>query len=89
MLAFYKQVLALRRRLVEMLPHRLKWGPAPEGSLVYERGHLSVAVNFLARPVEIPIQGRLLIGSHPGVRHSGGTLRLPANSGAWVDKLPL
>jgi alpha-glucosidase len=84
MLAFYKQVLALRRRLVETLPHRLKWCPAPEGVLVYERGRLCVAVNFLARPVQIPIHGRLLIGSHPGVRHRAGHLTLPANSGAWL-----
>jgi len=89
MLAFYKQALALRRRLLDTLPHRLKWCSAPEGVLVYERGRLSVAVNFLARPVEIPMRGRLLIGSHPRVRHGAGKLTLPANSGAWLDKLPL
>jgi alpha-glucosidase len=89
MLAFYKQALALRRRLLDTLPHRLKWCTAPEGVLVYERGRLSVALNFLACPVEIPVRGRLLIGSHPRVRHRAGTLRLPANSGAWLDKLPL
>ena len=86
MLAFYKRMLALRRNLVEVLPNRLTWRPAPEGVLVYERGPLSVAVNFLARPVEIPAPGLLLIGSHPRVRHSGGTLRLPANSGAWLGR---
>jgi hypothetical protein len=89
MLAYYKEVLALRGRLLDTLPHRLRWCPAPEGVLVYERGRLTVAVNFLARPVEIPVRGRLLIGSHPRVRQHGEKLTLPANSGAWLDKLPL
>ena len=85
MLAFYKRVLALRRALVGMLPNGLEWRPAPEGILVYERGPLSVAVNFLARQVEVPARGRLLIGSHSLVRHRDGKLTLPANSGAWLD----
>jgi alpha-glucosidase len=85
MLAFYKRVLALRRALVGTLPNGLEWRPSPEGTLVYERGPLSVAVNFLARQVEVPARGRLLIGSHPLVRHRDGKLGLPANSGAWLD----
>jgi alpha-glucosidase len=84
MLVFYQQLLAQRRSLVLMLPHRLKWCPAPEGVLAYERGRLTVAVNFLARSVEIPARGRLLIASHPLVRHQNGKLRLPANSGVWL-----
>jgi len=84
MLTFYKRVLALRRRLAETLPNRLKWCPAPEGVLWYERGRLRVAVNFLARTVEIPAGGRLLITSHPWVRHREGKLTLPPNSGAWL-----
>jgi alpha-glucosidase len=87
MLVFYKRVLALRRRLAVMLPNRLKWCSAPEGVLVYERGQLSVAVNFLARQVEVPARGRLLIGSRPLVRHRDGKLTLPANSGAWLDNV--
>jgi alpha-glucosidase len=84
MLVFYQQLLAQRRSLVLMLPHRLKWCPAPEGVLAYERGRLTVAVNFLARSVEIPGRGRLLIASHPLVRSQNGKLRLPANSGVWL-----
>jgi alpha-glucosidase len=85
MLVFYRRVLALRRGLANMLPNRLEWCPAPEGALVYEHGPLSVAVNFLASQVKIPVRGRLLIGSHPLVRHRDGKLTLPPNSGAWLS----
>jgi alpha-glucosidase len=84
MLVFYQRVLALRRRSVGMLPNRINWRPAPAGVLVYERGPLNVAVNFLARPVEIPALGRLLMVSDPLVGHRRGTLTLPPNSGAWL-----
>jgi len=88
MLVFYRRALALRRQLVQALPHRLKWCPAPEGVLAYDRGRLSVAVNFLPRQVEVAARGHLLIGSQPLVRHTGGKLKLPANSAAWLDTLP-
>jgi alpha-glucosidase len=85
MLFFYQRVLALRRRLVGMLPNHLRWCPAPEGVLVHERGRLTVAVNFLARPVELSLAGRLLIGTQPLVWYRNGRLMLPANSGAWLE----
>jgi alpha-glucosidase len=84
MLVFYKRVLALRRQLVQMLPNGLKWCPSPEGALAYERGRLAVAVNFLARPVDVPARGRLLIASDALVRYHPGKLTLPANSGVWL-----
>ena len=87
MLAFYQRALALRREFAGVLPDRLRWRSAPSGVLAYERGHLSVAVNFLARQVEVPAQGRLLIASHPLARRTKGRLTLPANSGVWLDNL--
>jgi alpha-glucosidase len=87
MLFFYKRVLALRRPLAGTLPRGLRWLPAPEGVLAYNRGRLTAAVNFLARPVELSLRGRLLIGTQPLVRHRNGRLTLPANSGAWLDTL--
>jgi alpha-glucosidase len=89
MLAFYKRVLALRRRVVDTLPNGLEWCSAPNGVLVYERGRLTVAVNFLARQVEIPARGRLLIASDPLTRHRDGNLTLPPDSGAWLSSRPL
>jgi hypothetical protein len=47
---------------------------------------LVVAVNFLARPVVIPLQGRLLVASSPRTRLGAGKLSLAANSGAWLDR---
>jgi alpha-glucosidase len=85
MLFFYQQVLALRRILVGMLPNRIRWCRAPEGVLVYERGRLTVAINFLARAVDLSLNGRLLIGSQPLARYRKGRLTLPANSGAWLE----
>jgi alpha-glucosidase len=87
MLVFYQRVLALRRTLLGMLPNQLRWSPAPKGALVYEHGRLTVAVNFLARPIELSVCGRLLIGTHPLVRFRKGRLTLPGYSGAWLDQL--
>ncbi len=85
MLTFYRRVLALRRPLVRTLPNQLRWCPAPGGVLVYEHGRLTVAVNFLASPMELSIPGRVLIASHALARSRNGRLSLPANSGAWLD----
>src|SRR6202165_1007087 len=87
MLVFYQRALALRRALTGMLPNQFRWRAAPEGVLLYEHGRLTVAVNFLARPMVVPIRGRLLIASHPLARSRNGRLTLPANSGAWLDNL--
>jgi alpha-glucosidase len=85
MLTFYQRLLVLRQRLAGMLPNRITWCSAPEGVLVYERGRLTVAVNFLARPVVLMIAGRLLVGTEPLARYRTGRLTLPANSGAWLE----
>jgi alpha-glucosidase len=87
MLVFYQRVLELRRPLTAMLPNGLTWRPARQGALVYKRGRLTVAVNFLAHPIRLSLRGRLLVGTHPLVRSRGGRLTLPANSGAWLDNL--
>jgi hypothetical protein len=87
MLVFYQRVLALRRPLVRVLPHRMTWRQSRQGMLVYQRGSLTVAVNFLAQPVDLEVRGRLMIGSHPLVRAREGKLRLPPNSAAWLDNL--
>jgi hypothetical protein len=85
MLVFYQRVLALRRLLFRTLPTHMTWSPSRQGVLLYEHGRLTVAVNFLARPVDLEIRGRLVIGSQPLVTALDGRLRLPANSGAWLD----
>jgi alpha-glucosidase len=84
MLTFYRRALALRRALAIALPHEMSWCPAPEGMLVYRRGRLSVAVNFLSRPMEVDIGGHVLMRTNPLVRCKAGRLSLPANSAAWV-----
>lgn len=87
MLVFYRRVLALRRVLFRTLPHRMAWSRSQQGVLQFEHGRLTVALNFLAQPVEIEVSGGLMIASHPLVRLRDGRLRLPANSGAWIDNL--
>ena len=87
MLTFYRGVLELRRRLAGRLPPEMKWRRSHASCLVYERGPLTVACNFTSRTVEIALRGRILVASDPNVRLRAGGLRLPLNSGAWIDPL--
>jgi alpha-glucosidase len=86
MLVFYQRALALRRSVIGTLAGRMRWRAAPAGVLVFEHGRLIVAINFLARPVELPARGRLLISSEPLATVRSGRLTLPANSAAWLDR---
>lgn len=85
MLMFYRRALAVRRRLAPWLSLSISWLPAPDGVLVYKRDRLTVACNFLSRPVSIPAAGRLLLTSEPLASFRDGRLNLPANSAAWLD----
>jgi hypothetical protein len=83
----YQRVLALRRQLFRTLPAQMAWSRSRPGVLVYRHGHLTVAVNFLRRAVNLEIKGRLLIGSRPLVSAREGRVHLPGNSGAWLDNV--
>jgi alpha-glucosidase len=85
MLGFYRRALALRRTLARRLPEVMSWCPAPDGVLVYSRGALTVACNFLNRPVVLEVGGRVLLATEPLTRLRAGRLSLPPNSTAWVD----
>jgi alpha-glucosidase len=88
MLGFYQRALELRRRLARRLPDRIEWCPAPEGVLLYQRGPLVVACNFLSRPVRLEVGGRLLATSSRLARHRRRRLALPPNSAVWLDVFP-
>jgi alpha-glucosidase len=87
MLSFYKRALTVRRSLSPWLPAAIGWGPAPGGVLTYRRERLTVACNFLSRPVRIPACGRLVLASAPLAAVRKGRLTLPANSAAWLDSV--
>jgi alpha-glucosidase len=87
MLAFYKRALALRRRLSQWVDTSIAWRPAPDGVLVYKRGRLTVACNFLQRPVAIPASGTIAVASAELAGLKDGRLTLPASSAVWVDSL--
>ena len=85
MLGFYQRTLELRRRLAGRLSDRIEWCTAPEGVLVYQRGPLVVACNFLSRRVSIEAGGRTVATSNPLARHRRRRLTLPPNSAVWID----
>ncbi len=86
LLAFYKDLVALRRRHTALCEGQFEVLPAQEDVLVYRRGELVVALNLAqeTRPVKWPsTQGRLLFASQPGLGGpdiQGGT-DLPPLSG--------
>lgn len=88
MLGHYRRAVGLRREMAASLPEIVAWQPAPRGVLLYTRGRLAVACNFLDRPATVEIGGRLLIATNRKVRQRSDRLVLPPNSGAWLDLLP-
>jgi hypothetical protein len=63
----------------------MEWRAAPDGVMVFTRGRLTVACNFLSRPVQLPANGRMLLVTQPLAGLRAGRLTLPPNSAAWLD----
>jgi alpha-glucosidase len=85
MLSLYRRLLEARRGLARRLTDTMRWAPAPNDCLVYHRGPLAVACSFSRRPLELQLEGRLLLGSSPGVRLTGSRLHLPPDAAAWLE----
>ncbi|MFD0687723.1 glycoside hydrolase family 13 protein [Actinomadura fibrosa] len=78
-LSFYREALALRRRLLaEGLPEDLEWLDSPETALFFRRGPLTCALNCGDNPVRLPA-GRPLLTTIPLY----GDL-LPGNAATWL-----
>jgi alpha-glucosidase len=74
-LALYRRALELRREL-EDAP--LKWCDSPRGTLMFERGDVTCAVNVDADRLALPA-GELLVASEAGVSDE-----LAPNTAAWI-----
>jgi maltooligosyltrehalose trehalohydrolase len=84
MLAWYRELIALRRRTPELTDPRLdrltvdydeqaRW-------IVLHRGELRVAANLSDRTVTIPVPGQhttVLAGSQPGIKLAADAVTLP------------
>ena len=58
----------------------LSWRDGPEGTMIFDRGDLTVAVNFDAPELELP-EGELVLASEPDV-----TKTLSPNTAAWIRR---
>ena len=83
MLTLYRRAIALRRRLLAPLDHRLTWCASDPAVLAFERGDVGCVVNLSARPVVLPWSGAVLLSSADLV---GGAV--PPDAAAWVDVQP-
>lgn len=78
MLAFYREALALRRRLRAGLPENMEWLDSPDTAAFFRRGPLTCALNCGENPVRLP-PGHPVLTSAPLY----GDL-LPGNAAAWL-----
>ena len=74
-LELFRSALRLRPRGDEFA-----WRDGPEGTMIFDRGDLTVAVNFDAPELELPV-GELVLASDPDVGTS-----LPPNTAAWIRR---
>ena len=74
--------LELYRSGLRLRPHGedFSWRDGPDGTMIFDRGNLTVAVNFAAPELELP-DGELVLASEPDV-----TTTLPADTAAWVRR---
>jgi maltooligosyltrehalose trehalohydrolase len=86
MLAWYRSLIALRRATPALTDGRMDRfqirSDSERGSLVLERGLVSVAVNLGAAECELRLDGSpdLLLSSAPAVRYCAGCVELPPDS---------
>jgi alpha-glucosidase len=74
-LELYRSALRLRPRGDDF-----SWRQSPEGAMIFDRGDVTVAVNFDAPELELA-EGDLVLASDPAV-----TTTLPANTAAWIRR---
>jgi alpha-glucosidase len=74
-LELYRAALRLRPRGEEF-----SWRDGPDGTVIFDRGNLTVAVNFDGSDLELP-DGELVLASEPSVKTT-----LPADTAAWVRR---
>jgi alpha-glucosidase len=89
MLALYKSALRLRREHPALGNGTLRWLPAPEGTLIFERQgtetrRIICAVNLNGHTIRIPAQGRPLLASGP-IRPDNEHLVIPPDTAIWSD----
>lgn len=79
MLLFYREAIALRRRVPALSSDRFQWLPTEPDVLAFTRGDGVVCiVNCSARPVCAPVGSQLLLGSDPEVGE-----KLPPHTAGW------
>ncbi|MFI0443910.1 glycoside hydrolase family 13 protein [Actinomadura sp. 6N118] len=101
MLALYRAALRIRREHPALGDGTLRWLPAPDGALVFERvfergtatdedgtggRRLVCAVNLGKDTVRVPAYGRPLLASAP-IRPDGDRLVLPPDTAVWCEAL--
>src|SRR5918995_1003284 len=74
-LALYRAAIRLRPRCEDF-----GWRESPEGAMIFDRGDVTVAVNFDAPELELA-DGDVVLASDPAV-----TTKLPANTAAWIRR---
>jgi maltooligosyltrehalose trehalohydrolase len=80
----YRELIAARKRLPRGTPREIEYDERFQW-LVVRRGDYELAFNFGTGPVSIPCEGETVELSAGGDAHlSGGSLKLPAMSGALV-----
>jgi alpha-glucosidase len=78
-LSFFRRALRLRRQRTEFDGDRIDWLPAPDDTLLFERGGgLTCALNAGERPVALP-DGDLVLASGPLADGE-----LPPDTAAWL-----
>jgi maltooligosyltrehalose trehalohydrolase len=82
-LDWHRRLLQLRRSvpaLTDGQRAQAEVGAASDGSLVMQRGPVTVAANIGAASVTLPVRGQLVLASEPGVVVDGDRITLPPDS---------
>ncbi|MCW2937987.1 MAG: alpha amylase catalytic region [Actinomycetia bacterium] len=81
-LSLYRDALRIRRAHPALGDGDLHWTTGPDGTLVFTRGDFACAVNLSGEPVNLGVDGEVLLASGP-IQRDGSGFVLPPDTALW------
>ena len=84
-LSLYKAMLRMRHGIAALSPEvPLRWRESVPQVLAFDRGDGFTCIANTGAAVEVPVDGRIILSSRPGLTIANGSVWLPSDTTVWV-----